>query len=215
MPTRGDANKNIRAMFYWWFQYLLRSETFCFVCEKNGAEGDEAVRKVYAEVGDIRLASFDDWWNDTGRALANGRPDIIFVNELLDQTGEVDFPRLGQILATGKYHIPIIPLGIEWYALKKRLEEQGTLTGIINPGPQFPLRVLTPKPVDKLKAWLSVWDLKKQHPDWTSDQIASEVGIATPGNKRNTQLRVNRYLRIAQQLIDNAAIGKFAEFEKY
>jgi len=214
-PTRRDANENTRTLFYWWFQYLLRSEAFCFVCERKGEEGDVAVRKVYAEVGDIRLASFDAWWEITGKALANGRPDILDISDLLAADGNIDIARLEQLRATGKYLIPIIPRWTSIKAIENKLAEVESFVGLKYTGRQFPLRVLMPKPPEKLKVWLRVWDIKKQHPDWTSDQIAAEADIATPGDKRDSQLRVNRYLRIAQQLIDNAAIGKFAEFEKY
>ena len=152
--------------------------------ERNGGEGDEAVRKVYAEVRDIWLASFDDWWTDTRRALANGRPAIIYITELIGEDGNIDTARLDHLWGTGKYQIPIIPRGTSLKSIERKLAEEENMATIKNPGPQFPLRVLTPQPIEKLKASLQVWDLKKQHPDWTSEQIAAEADIATHGDRR-------------------------------
>ena len=74
---------------------------------------------------------------------------------------------------------------------------------------------LTYRNTERLHRWLRVWDLDRQHPTWSAYKLAVELQINVPGDIRASQLRFCRDLRIAKQLIENAAVGHFAEFDRY
>lgn len=71
-PNFGTKHKpakislQTRSPYYWWWVYLRRNEDYLVCCEKGG-KGKLA--KLYKDFGDVREDDFKKWWQENGVAL--------------------------------------------------------------------------------------------------------------------------------------------------
>lgn len=71
-PNFGTKHKpakislQTRSPYYWWWVYLRRNEDYLACCEKGG-KGKLA--KLYKDFGDVREDDFKKWWQENGVAL--------------------------------------------------------------------------------------------------------------------------------------------------
>jgi hypothetical protein len=52
----------LRSPYIWWWRYLRMSKNYWWVCQRRGAVGDERLRSMYRDFGDVYGSSFQDWW---------------------------------------------------------------------------------------------------------------------------------------------------------
>lgn len=66
-----------RSPYYWWWEFLRRSERYKKTCE---SKGDGPLSKLYLDFGDVFCSDFKRWWSHEDRGanlFANQRPDAL------------------------------------------------------------------------------------------------------------------------------------------
>jgi hypothetical protein len=67
-----DTKKGVKyteSPYYYWWRALTLSEPYKALCKSNGEGGNEKLREVYADFGDVFACEFDQWWRKKGAAL--------------------------------------------------------------------------------------------------------------------------------------------------
>ena len=59
----------VRSPYVWWWRYLRMSKNYWWVCRRRGAVGDERLRMMYRDFGDVYASSFQEWWQQRGALL--------------------------------------------------------------------------------------------------------------------------------------------------
>lgn len=207
-----EAYKDTKRMFRWWVQYLKRSEAYLAMFEKeNPANWLGPIGRTFADFGDVRKISFEQWWINRGFKLAY-RHAVPFDLEGCTP-GE-----LKSLKASGDYLLVALPLD-QPLAHKKKLiemlEEQATLKRIAREK-TYGYYPVHSRPDEILEKWLTVWDSKKSEPSATLLDIAKQLDIRPQeGSRDDDKARlklVSRNLITAKRVIDNAAEGRFAEY---
>jgi hypothetical protein len=210
------------SVYYFWWEYLRRHTGYRTTCE-NGGNGNFA--NLYKDFGDIHSSDFPTWWwQHLGLFTVVGDVRIAHDPELArtELRGghlivEIPFARTTAQMARAFRHELEVVMQTE---LKTRMLEA------IRYVPAA--RCYLPSLYDHLR----VWDARQQNPTATPAELATmiDLDVNLPhepreikqlraeglpvrdlerNNARARQLAVQRHLRIAQQYIENAALGQF------
>ena len=220
-----------RSVYYWWYEYLKRNNDYRLTCE-NGGKGKLA--GLYEEFGDVYASNFKDWWTEDGRGVKLfaepvvnhdlieltqpltaddlSNPDLIYLQvpkNLPKRYLKQQFDKIIRKYHSGKRG--------DTYARRKRqgdFKERYKVQGQPN--------------IPALRIALSVHDYRKEHPELTLYQIGKDLKLfqkeqlvlptdfrKDASDKRNVvAATVSRYLRVARNMIDNVALGKFPDAKK-
>lgn len=230
-----DARVSVRR---WWWEYLRLSKDYWLVSQTHGRTLDRRLYEIWRKFGDVHSISFDDWWIDRGAHLFREQkeppkvevirsdlsnlkpadetrlvieiPLVLRKATIQRQIGKIlaqaDFVRPHNILETSKSDFPINPVAYRLQVLQKMHQVWC----------EHRERILKPK----YHGTVATGD--EQRSDLF--KLGKEMGIS-PSNalisddydeqiKRNNRMRatVSRYIRRANQLIQNVEHGNFPVF---
>lgn len=230
-----DARVSVRR---WWWEYLRLSKDYWLVSQTHGRTLDRRLYEIWRKFGDVHNISFDAWWLKRGAYLFREqteppkveviRADLSNLKTLDESRLVIDIPlilrkatiqrQIGKLLAQAEYDRP------------RNVLETSKSEFPINPV-AYRLQVL-----QKMhQVWCEHRELilkpKYLGVDTTGDkqrsdlfQLGKKLGIS-PSNallsndhdeqiRRNNRMRatVSRYIRRANQLIQNVEHGNFPVF---
>lgn len=223
-PRFGRSKKEVAAeiyrnsVYYYWWEFLRRSDRYRKVCSKSGRG---SLAALYKDFGDVFNVDFKTWWT-TGDRGAN-----LFA-EIADQDltfGLVEDPQL----STDSVLIVRVPLALpkrflqgEFYKLltKHHKGKRGRRTNAVSTA-MYP--VCGHVDIFSLDRCLKVFDLKTENPKmplWevgNSLKVMQRESLITPGewhpvavSKKNILSTVtDRYFRRAKRLIAAVERGEF------
>lgn len=210
------------SVYYFWWEYLRRHEGYRTTCA-NGGNGEFA--HLFKDFGDIHSTDFPTWWWQHLQLFTVVGDVRIACDPVLPHQ-EV---RAGHLLV----EIPFARTSAQMARVfRHKLEgamRAGMKTKMLDAIRYVPAtRCYLPSLYDHLR----VWDARQQNPTTTPAELAEMIGLEVElpydareiqqmrdegltvrdlerRNARARQLAVQRHLRIAQQYIDNAALGQF------
>jgi hypothetical protein len=147
-------------IYYWWFEYLKRSEKYKTVCEKNGRSGSKALRALYVDFGNIHKYEFWNWWKERGQFLFGERA-IKKLGSFLDLK---DVESIKDEISSGLYKLIAIPTNLNKTTIKRqfsRLLKEMEVTDEEESLAKYPLRK-TKVDAESLKNCLYAYDLKQE-----------------------------------------------------
>lgn len=208
------------SVYYFWWEYLRRHDGYRETC-LNGGRGRYS--ELYRSFGNIHDSDFHDWWWGHFELFT-------FRSEAL----MIDLARKWRVESEGVFmHVGYARSKSEMLATVR--EQIGRLPQkLINEEAQKSIRYKpAARPVLKsLHQHLLAWDAKQKHPDLSDAELCDAAGLDVKlpydpadidelkadgsawrdmdkANRRAKSLAVQRHLRIAQQYIDNVALGQF------
>ena len=214
-----DAKPYKASLYYWWWAFLKRSRHYQNTCARNG-KGN--LSKLYQDFGDIFNVGFLTWWGSHQMLFAENTALIERVDaDPLDSTllYQIDPQRpLSQIQEEIK------ALHMHAHAIMPVAPPKQTSSA------KYP--IYTNVSAHTLHKVLTIWDLRCAHPDTSACDLGVLAGFkanilappkygetrtraAIKTNAHNKQARTsianqsNRYLRTAEQYIDNVGRGEF------
>lgn len=177
-PTFGsrarpsDAANWNRSIYFWWWEFLRRSDTYKQTCLSKGRIG---LTELFVDFGDVFEQTFKDWWNEDSRGARLFAEPLI--SEGVRRIGSVDeWPSEQDLIVVA------IPLRLPKRYLFKRVRQ---LVGTFHTGRRgyqvaktsaAKYRVTGKPNIAGLKTRLRVYDFWKRHPElhlW-------EIGNALP-----------------------------------
>lgn len=210
-----------RSVYYWWFEYLRRHEGYARTC-RQGGRGQFS--KLYAHFGDVHAADFKSWWTTDNRGA-----ELFAEPKSVRELQLVNLEDLQGIAADPNVAYVQVPLNLPKRFLKQEfakllLKHHQGKRGVRHArssNARYPVKGQPNIPA--LRITLQVYDLRKAEPDLKLWQIGERLRLfqfeqlpasgdspKTIANKRNIMASsVGRYLRKAQAMIDNAAMGIF------
>ena len=223
-PTFGTARNPKtasywkRSVYYWWWEYLRRSEDYR---KTVTSDGDGPLSDLYRDFGDVINTDFKTWWSTDERgAFLFAQPPARSIRVVDGETG---------FLQESNTLVIEIPLELPKSHLAKRFrqilaERHDGKAGhrYVNvTGPKYP--VTGKVDVKFLEVALQVWDLRKQEPAKPLWQIGNELRVGSRLNhikrddkgasltdKKNVlAATTSRYLRKADTMINNVGRGVF------
>ena len=219
-PTFGRKSKP-KADFHWkdtvyylWWAYLKRNEAYLETCEANGKKG---LVKLYKDFGDVRGASFKEWWGVDGRGAS------LFANPRVQTTVDiVDAKEAKDLEELGGGFLVYVPDNLPKQHITKRFRFLLTQRAGVKRGEQY-ARVSKAKyqykgstNLNGLKVALEIYDLKKANPKMKMYEIGLKGLKNLSGDrnldydkKRSIEALVARYLRQAKKAIENVGKGVF------
>ena len=234
-PNFGTKHKpakislQTRSPYYWWWVYLRRNEDYLACCEKGG-KGKLA--KLYKDFGDVREDDFKKWWQENGVALFSEKHvseggDMV-LTELTNKSQWNDAWTGDRVLVIA------MPLTSSKRYLQSRFNALLKKRHTTKRGRQYKTfdQSTAKYPLAKnytirnLETTLAVYDEYLKHkgqipkvPYWkigenlTLDTKAMTSRKLTPKenyDRKNTMAAsVLRYIRSAEAMIANVALGKF------
>ena len=210
-----------RSVYYWWFEYLKRHAGYARTCAQAG-RGKYAA--LYRDFGDIHAADFRTWWAEGDRG-ARLFAEPVITREVRLVTAE----ELAAVEPDANVAFVQMPLNLPKRYLKqafakllvKHHKGRRGVRQARHSQAHYP--VIGQPNVPALQITLQVYDYRQTHPELTLWQIGQQLRLfqleqlpaaadtaKTIANKRSIMAAsVSRYLRKAQAMIDNAALGKF------
>ena len=232
-PTFGTKN-NPRSLsyqqqspYYWWWAYLRRNAEYLKCCE-NGGKGKFA--KLYKDFGDVREDSFKKWWTEgqRGANLFAEQEGLMTLREIEDKSQWDDawtkdnvliiaapltsskrylqsrFARLLKERHTAKRGRTVKKL--EASNSKYPLERNYTIENLRKTLQVHDEYIRTRGEVRKVPLWKVGENLRLVPTAMTSSKLPKEENYL----RRNVRgATVKRYLKNAEKMIGNAALGKF------
>jgi hypothetical protein len=218
---RADAKTDrSREMYRWWFEYLRCYPKYIQHCEQKARRGPFA--KVYRDFGDVQAITFEDWW-DKKQSLLLGQPMEPFTIHPLKSeqafrayTGDNSV----MIVAVNLYE-PKEQLTNKFAKMISAAAPRRAGRPARDPGlSEYPISGY--RTIAFLQTALDVWKANKQRPAGTPLwKVAQGVGVGPslktgskeedPGgiNRRKIDTMARRYIKQAEQIMDNAARGRF------
>jgi len=210
-----------RSVYYWWFEYLKRHAGYARTCAQAG-RGKYAA--LYRDFGDVHAADFRTWWAEGDRG-ARLFAEPLITREVRLVTAE----ELAAVEPDPNVAFVQMPLNLPKRYLKqafakllvKHHKGRRGVRQARHSQARYP--VIGQPNVPALQITLQVYDYRQTHPELTLWQIGQQLRLfqleqlpaagdtaKTIANKRSIMAAsVSRYLRKAQAMIDNAALGKF------
>lgn len=209
-----------RSPYYWWWEYLRRSEKYKTTCKSNGTTG---LKSLYRDFGNIYRSTFKEWWSqgDRGAMLfANASPDDLVV--LLDPGTKV--PKDNSLLTVK------IPLALPRKHIEDKLRKildkhhQGRRGVRYTGGTTAQYRISKSVNLAALETRLKIYDDRLANSKKTLWQLGLDNVPALRGEKLVTRngkpyldpsrrnvisALVSRYLREAKATIKNVESGIF------
>lgn len=218
LPYR-DAEPYKSSIYYWWWAFLMRNADYQRTCATSG---HGKLAGLYRDFGDIFESDFLTWWQCHQGLFAEK-------TALIKQVGA------DPLNSTLLYHIdPKRPLS----QIKEEIQALHMHAHAIMPvappkqtsSAKYP--IYTNVSAHTLHKVLTVWDLRRAHPDTSAYDLGVLAGFkanilappkygetrtraAIKADAHNKQARTsianqtNRYLRTAEQYIDNVGRGEF------
>ena len=218
LPYR-DAEPYKSSIYYWWWAFLMRNADYQRTCATSG---HGKLAGLYRDFGDIFESDFLTWWQCHQGLFAEK-------TALIEQVGA---DPLNSILL---YHIdPKRPLSQIQEEIKALHMHAHAIMPVAPPkqtsSAKYP--IYTNVSAHTLHKVLTVWDLRCAHPDTSAYDLGVLAGFkanilappkygetrtraAIKADAHNKQARTsianrtNRYLRTAEQYIDNVGRGEF------
>ena len=212
LPYR-DAAPYKSSIYYWWWAFLKRNVTYWNTCRRSG-QGKLAA--LYKDFGNVFESDFLTWWNGH---------QLLFAEQAGAITSEVSIV----------YQIDPRRPWSQIHEEVKALHMRGLPGAQVSPCKQgstalYPIYANVS--AHTLHQVLQAWDLRQDHPEASAYDLGILAGYKAnlmPGPKfgetrtkealttarHNKRARVaianktNRYLRVAEQYIDNVARGEF------
>lgn len=157
-------------VFYYWWEFLRRYPGYRET-KGHGNGADPVLARVRGDWGDIHGVSFEQWWTNNGARLF-GEPMPPRVH-IVEGNERPDHP--------GPYVTVRIPLQIPYAKTDRRLRK--LVVPLIKahqrqvPKSLAQYRVLGKPVLPALHAYLTVYDLRQQHPDRSLAEIADLAGL--------------------------------------
>lgn len=224
-PTFGTKKKPKspaswkKSVYYWWWEYLCRSQDYMRTCE-NGGKGKCAA--LYKDFGDVFGTDFKTWWTkgDRGAQLFAEPPTPSI--RVIDEGIVLSSPNTNSLVLE-------VPLNLPINFLVKRFREivskrhSGKRGVKVSATTQAKYPVTTGRiDVRHLEVALKVWDARQAEPKKPLWKIATELRLSPANNvlsndspkiaaaKRNTlTATASRYIRKAEAMIANVGKGEF------
>lgn len=221
-PAFRGAKAWQNSVYYFWWEFLRRHEGYRATCRAGGKGryGD-----LYRDFGDVTQPDFWGWWTTHANLFAEPPPphvQIVVLNDAYESKPDsviVEIP-LNQRLS------------LSVRQLKRMIGDQIQAPARSRSVSRAPYPVHTKPVLSNLYLTLRVWDLKQSHPKWpnylikdVADGHLSEAEAERLTDEKDRRKRllmagssderiqktlaVSRLLRIAQQYIDNVALGEF------
>jgi hypothetical protein len=220
-PYRG-AERWKCSVYYFWWEYLRRHAGYRATCAKGG-RGEFA--NLYRDFGDIHSTDFPTWWwQHLGLFTVVG--DVRIAPDPMSAPKEL---RAGHLIVEIPFARTTAQMARVFRHELEVVMRAGMKTKMLEAIKYVPAaRCYLPSLFDHLR----VWDAHQQNPMTSPAELAEliELDVVVPfevsdidrlraeglpvrdlerHNARARRLAVQRHLRIAQQYIDNAALGQF------
>ncbi len=210
-----------RSVYYWWFEYLRRHAGYARTCQQQG-RGKYA--KLYEDFGDVHATDFRTWWSDGDRGAWLFAEPAITREVRLVSAEELSSVELDPNVAFVQMPLNLPKRYLKQAFAKLLVKHHKGRRGVRqarNSHARYP--VVGQPNIPALRITLQVYDFRQTHPDFTLWQIGERLRLfqleqlpaagdtaKTIANKRSIMAAtVSRYLRKAQAMIDNAALGQF------
>lgn len=218
LPYR-DAEPYKASIYYWWWAFLMRNTGYQQICATSG-RGELA--GLYQDFGNIFERDFLTWWQCHQGLFAEK-------TALIEQDGAAP------LSSTLLYHIdPKRPLSQIQEEIKALHMHAHAIMPVALPkqtsSAKYP--IYTNVSAHTLHKVLTIWDLRCAHPDTSAYDLGVLAGfranilappkygetrthaaIKTDAHNKQVRTRIanqtNRYLRTAEQYIDNVGRGEF------
>ena len=226
----------LRSPYYWWWAFLRLSKDYWWVCHRRGAVGDQRLKGMYRDFGNVYELTFEEWFLRRGKNLLSEELDLPAVRKLSPTNLELSRP-------LGRHLILEIPLNMTEKSIISQVRKQ-----LRNHPDREVERISTAKRKlakligirqDVIESAYAVW---KIHHESRDGRVVEKVGQAhgtkslyqigkelrlvrsclpvTTDNQERAAKRVNgmkvavsRMLARANNLIENAAIGVFPSIQ--
>jgi len=224
-PTFGTAARPKPAsawqktIYYLWWAYLKRNQTYLDACAKGGAG---ALAAIYADFGDVRGDDFKVWWTEGGRGVRLFAEPRAEDSVRVLQEGE-------RALAASEALTLSLPLSLPKRLLERRIKEllakhhTGKRGHQLAKKSQAKYRVQGQPNINALALGLEVYDFKQANPDLALWEIGNRVRRVSMDNKleqqdkkpdKTTKKRimaatVSRYLKRVKLSIERTGAGLF------
>lgn len=224
-PTFGTAARPKPAsawqktIYYLWWAYLKRNQTYLDTCAKGGAG---ALAAIYADFGDVRGGDFKAWWTEGGRGVRLFAEPRAEDSVRVLQEGEC-------ALAASEALTLSLPLSLPKRLLERRIKEllakhhTGKRGHQLAKKSQAKYRVQGQPNLGALELGLNVYDFKQKNPDLALWEIGNQVPRVTMKHKlkwdddKNDKIvkkrilaaTVSRYLKRVKLSIERAGVGLF------
>jgi hypothetical protein len=225
-----------RSPYYWWWAFLRLSKDYWWVCHRRGAVGDQRLKGMYRDFGNVYEVTFEEWFLRRGKNLLSEELALPAVRKLSPTNLELSRP-------LGRHLILEIPLNMTEKSIISQVRKQ-----LRNHPEREVERISTAKRKlakligirqDVIESAYAVWKL---HHESRDDRIVLKIGqahgtkslyqigkelrlvrscmpVATDNQEaaakrvNGMKVAVSRMLTRANNLIENAAIGVFPSIQ--
>jgi hypothetical protein len=226
----------LRSPYYWWWTFLRLSKDYWWVCRRRGAVGDQRLKGMYRDFGNVYEVTFEEWFLRRGKNLLSEELALPEVRKLLPTNLELSHP-------WERHLILEIPLNMTEKSIISQVRKQ-----LRNHPEREVERISTANRKlakligirqDVIEAAYAVWKLHHQsrdgrviekigqaHGSKSLYQIGKELRLVKScmpvpaDNQERAAKRVNgmkvavsRMLTRANHLIENAAVGVFPSIQ--
>ena len=226
----------LRSPHYWWWAFLRLSQDYWWVCLRRGSVGDQRLKGMYRDFGNVYELTFEEWFLRRGKNLLSEELALPEVRKLSPTNLELSRP-------LGRHLILEIPLNMTEKSIISQIRKQ-----LRNHPDREVERISTAKRKlakligirqDVIESAYAVWKLHyesrdgrvvekigQSHGTKSLYQIGKELRLVrscmpvSTDNQEAAAKRVNgmkvavsRMLARANNLIENAAIGVFPSIQ--
>lgn len=225
-----------RSPYFWWWSYLRLSKDYWWVCQRKGVADDPRLREMYRDFGKVYEMTFEQWWDKRGISLFSEQLALPSVRQLnandLQLSRGIDQHLLLEI-PLNLTEKTIISQVRKLIRLHPDREVQRTSTAKRKLAKMVGIRQ------DVIESAYAVWRLHYESRDGrTVDKVGQVTGTKSlyqigkelrlvrtcmpkpTDDKERAAKRVNgmkvavsRMLARANNLIENAAVGKFPSIQ--
>jgi hypothetical protein len=218
-PYAGAESWKCSVYYYWWL-YLKRNDDYRLTCEEGG---NGACAELYRKFGDIYEGDFKAWWNKHWELFA----EPVAVVAHTDQRQGFDSAITLRIDLKAKRNRVLDDIRFILADIQADLDQERVTSDAHYPVETNPM-------LSSLHQHLVVWDMKKIN-EWVDDAVLAdiadirvnhvvdgstaeqarvrlndrEVARITSEVKRRKVQAAQRHLRVAEQYIQNAGLGRF------
>ena len=219
-PFQEELAKARSSHAYWWFKCLQASDEYVACCRTGGGG---KLKDIYSDFGNVDGVMFSSWWMKIGRRLfAEEQP----LREVRQIASEDD---LGTLRIKDDRLILEVPLKIRKITAIRQINK---LLKAVHTNQTVDIWAASTARRQRIKSkvrmatvdlLLKLHSLRKRHPEMTLFELGKRAEIdldllarTTEGEaiteameRRRMTIAVSRYLKQAQHLIGNAAMGIF------
>jgi len=219
LPFQEELDKARHSYGYWWFRCLQASDDYLACCR---SDGEGTLAEIYADFGNVEM-NFGSWWLRRGRKLFAEEVPLRDVHQIADEDA------LDQLRIREDRLIVEIPLQMRKITVIRKINKllkqaHGTKpVDIWAESSARRQRIKSKVRMTTVELLLKLHSLRQRYTDMTLHELGKRAGVeldlmarTTEGEtiteameKRRMTIAVSRYLKQAQHLIDNAALGIF------